>query len=321
LRTRQTETRSISRRNMEKASLTQKRYFDKGRRAVEYRPGQLVMIYKPTSGVGKSAKLMTTWRPRHRIVEKKGDLNYVVEDLQANTEAKRFSTVHTEQILPWKEREKNTQINITNTNKKKRKERPIPKWYWIDKEDEDDEDPESSTRHENVSTEEGQQYGEQSSDEEGVTNENEDDEEYQFEEATDQQELETATNEGITEAPIQTPDRTKTASDTSKNKGFLSLLTDSWTQFKNTSPADEPKNPKVFPIMENEQLNSTPMSISPVAGSPNDSNQSVEEQTSRESSKTDDLLDADYQPNYKVAEPAMSGRVTRARAKSLNKNV
>jgi hypothetical protein len=185
--------------------------------------------------------------------KKKDNLNYLVEDLQAKTEAKRFSTVHVEQILPWKKREINMQTNVTDTTKKKKKERPVPIWHWIDQEDEDDEEPyeQDITENEVVPMEEEQMYEEQSEEEEA--------EEDQFEEATGQQESKTTANDETTDTLIWTPDRTKTGPNNSKNKGFLSLLTDSWTQFKNTSPTEKTGNSKALPETKNKQLHSTPM--------------------------------------------------------------
>lgn len=96
------KTRKEVLKQIESEQLRQKNKYDVGRRHVEYKVGEKVMVYTPIRKVGKSEKLLHRWFGPYEIVEKISDLNYKLKIKKG----KKFviDTIHVERLKNYYER-------------------------------------------------------------------------------------------------------------------------------------------------------------------------------------------------------------------------
>ena len=97
-------TRQKAKAAIEAAQLRQKARYDIGRRHVEYKVGQQVLLYSPARKVKRCFKLDGHYLGPYTIVEKRSDLNYVIE-IPHKTGSSR-ETVHIQRLKPFYSTEK-----------------------------------------------------------------------------------------------------------------------------------------------------------------------------------------------------------------------
>lgn len=84
---------------VEKAQTTQKKYYDKAHRIINYNPGDLVMVQFPFNEIGKSPKLAPKYRGPFQIIKKISDLNYKVNITLNNKTTEDI--IHVRRLKPY----------------------------------------------------------------------------------------------------------------------------------------------------------------------------------------------------------------------------
>jgi len=92
------EARQIVKTRMNKAQNKQKLAYDAKHRGLEFKAGDLVLIYKPFRKVGKSEKLLHRWLGPFRVIRKTTPVNY---EIQAASGKGKTDIVHVVKMKPF----------------------------------------------------------------------------------------------------------------------------------------------------------------------------------------------------------------------------
>jgi len=81
------------------AQNTQKKYYDKAHKILNFNPGDLVMVKFPFAQIGKSPKLAPSYRGPFEIIKKISNLNYSIKLILNGKETE--DVIHVRRLKPY----------------------------------------------------------------------------------------------------------------------------------------------------------------------------------------------------------------------------
>jgi hypothetical protein len=100
----------IARENVEKAQISQKKYYDEGSKVISFEEGDRVMLQEPP----KPGKFNMKWEGPHVVIKKISDLNYRIE----HSFTKRLQVVHINRLKSLDRRPQKVRVDESNQKHK-----------------------------------------------------------------------------------------------------------------------------------------------------------------------------------------------------------
>lgn len=85
---------------IERNQMKQKKRYDAEHRQVEYKPGQLILVYTPFRKKGRSEKLLHRWHGPYKVVRKASEVNYVISIRKKGGKIEE-DTIHVQRLKPY----------------------------------------------------------------------------------------------------------------------------------------------------------------------------------------------------------------------------
>src|SRR5258705_7835912 len=94
------QARKVAKARIEASQKRSALRYNQSHRILEFKPGDLVVVYYPTRYVGKADKLLHKFRGPCKVIARTSDVNYKVEVNKRGKGAK-FETVHVSRLKPY----------------------------------------------------------------------------------------------------------------------------------------------------------------------------------------------------------------------------